>query len=167
MKLVLPGSKPKDNYWILVGSILLANLAGGIGSLATFSAIPTWYAFLNKPFFSPPNWLFGPVWTTLYILMGISLYLVWRQGDKSGDRKKFIQFYFVQLALNALWSLIFFGAKELLLALLVLILMWIFILQCIRTAYILKNKMAAYLLFPYLAWVTFAGILNAAIFLLN
>lgn len=167
MKFIWPWNKPKDNYWVLAGSILLANLAGLIGSIFTFSAIPNWYAYLNKPTFSPPNWLFGPVWTVLYILMGISLYLIWRRPSKLISRKHFIQLYFVQLVLNCSWSLIFFGAKELLFALVVLIFMWVCIIQCIRAAFELKNYPAAYLLMPYLAWVTFAGLLNASILLLN
>ena len=141
-------------------------LAGGIGSLFTASAIPTWYATLNKPFFSPPNWLFGPAWTTLYTLMGISVAIIWQKGIKSKKIRDAVYLFGIQLFLNAIWSPIFFGAKNLLLAFAVIVLMWIFILKTIL-AFRKIDKTASYLLYPYIAWVSFASLLNFAVWLLN
>ncbi|MBP9670204.1 tryptophan-rich sensory protein [Candidatus Woesebacteria bacterium] len=166
MKLRLPWSKPKDNYLVLLGSILLAQAAGGLGTIFTFSAIPNWYAYLNKPFFSPPNWLFGPVWTTLYALMGISAYLVWRKYQFSKKAMAFWHVYGTQLVLNALWSILFFGIKDVGAALVEILAMWYFIVRSIQEGKKL-DKWSAYLLYPYLAWVSFATLLNLAIFLLN
>ena len=143
-----------------VGFVLLCQAAGTIGSIFTFSAIPNWYAYLNKPFFNPPNWIFGPVWTTLYTLMGISVYLVWK-------KRKGIPFWFwVQLVLNALWSILFFGLQNPILAFVGVIFLWLSIFLTITSFYRI-HKTAAYLLVPYLLWVTFASLLNASIALLN
>lgn len=166
MKLVLPWNKPKDNYWFLLLFIILAQSAGLLGSLFTFSAIPTWYATLEKPFFSPPNYLFGPVWTTLYTLMGISAYLVYRRYQFGKKAKLFWQVYWTQLILNTLWSILFFGFKEPGLAFVEIGALWYFIVRTIQEAKRL-NKTAMYLLYPYLAWVSFASLLNLAIYLLN
>lgn len=114
----------QNNYWILLASILIAQLAGAIGSFFTISAIPTWYAGLTKPFFSPPNWVFGPVWTLLYTLMGISAYLVWRKYRFGKKSSVFWRVYAAQLVLNALWSIIFFGSKQLGLAFIEILIMW-------------------------------------------
>lgn len=166
MKLVLPWNKPKDNYWFLLLFIILAQSAGLLGSLFTFSAIPTWYAALNKPFFSPPNYLFGPVWTTLYTIMGISAYLIYRRYQFGKKAKLFWQVYWTQLILNILWSILFFGFKESGLAFVEIGALWYFIVRTIQEAKRL-NKTAMYLLYPYLAWVSFASLLNLAIYLLN
>lgn len=166
MKFVLPWNKPKDNYWFLLLFIVLAQSAGLLGSLFTFSAIPTWYATLEKPFFSPPNYLFGPVWTTLYTLMGISAYLVYRHYQFGKKAKLFWQVYWAQLILNTLWSILFFGFKEPGLAFVEIGALWYFIVRTIQEAKRL-NKTAMYLLYPYLAWVSFASLLNLAIYLLN
>lgn len=141
-------------------SLLLPQLAGLVGSLFTISAIPTWYATLNKPSFSPPNWIFGPVWTTLYILMGISLYLVWSKG------KKGVMLFKLHLILNALWSILFFGLRSPMLGLIAIIILWTMILALIKIFWKI-DKTASILLWPYLAWVSFATILNLAILLLN
>ena len=119
-----------------------------------------------KPFFSPPNWLFGPVWTILYVLMGISLALVWVKGVKTERAREALMLFGVQLFLNAIWSPIFFGAKDLTLALIAIILMWFFILKTIL-AFGKVNKTASYLLYPYIAWVSFASILNFSVWILN
>lgn len=143
-----------------IGFVLLCQAAGTIGSIFTFSAIPNWYAYLNKPFFNPPNWIFGPVWTTLYTLMGIAVYLVWK-------KRKGIPFWFwVQLVLNALWSILFFGLQNPILAFVGVIFLWLSIFLTITSFYRI-HKTAAYLLVPYLLWVTFASLLNASIALLN
>lgn len=151
---------PKVKNWPqLFFAIFLCEGAGVLGSIFTFSSIPTWYATLDKPVFSPPNWVFGPVWTILYLLMGISLYLVWQ-------KKKVPAVFWVQLALNALWSVIFFGLKNPVLAMLDIAVLWVAIYLTIKSFYSI-SKIAAYLLLPYLIWVTFASILNLSIVILN
>jgi tryptophan-rich sensory protein len=149
----------------LVISIIICQLAGMIGSVFTMPAIPGWYANLNKPSFSPPNWLFGPVWILLYTLMGISLYLVWNQKGSVGTKTALI-FFAVQLGLNTLWSLIFFGLRLPLAAFLEILVLWLFILLTILKFFPI-SKVAAYLLIPYLLWVSFASLLNFYIFRLN
>lgn len=146
---------------------LLGCMAVGVLSTPfTVAAIPTWYATLNKPFFSPPNWVFGPVWTVLYILMGISLFLIVRHG-LSNKKIKIASIYFLaQLALNYIWTPIFFALKEPLLALFVIAAMWIVVLLTILKFYPL-SKTAAYLLIPYLLWISFASVLNLSIVVLN
>ena len=166
MKLVLPWNKPKDNYWYLLGFISTAQLAGAIGSLFTFSSIPTWYRFLDKPFFAPPNYVFGPVWTLLYTLMGISAYLIWRKYQFKKKATTFWELYFTQLILNSLWSTIFFGFKELGLAFVEIMALWYFIVRTIQESKKL-NPTSANLLYPYLAWVSFAALLNLSLYLLN
>jgi tryptophan-rich sensory protein len=141
-------------------------LAGGIGTIFTSSAIPTWYASLNKPPFSPPNWIFAPVWTTLYLLMGIALYLIWKKGLKTKKVRDAVYVFVIQLVLNAAWSPIFFGAHNILLALLIIVIVWIYILKTIRL-FAKINNTASYLLYPYLAWVSFATILNFSVWFLN
>jgi benzodiazapine receptor len=133
--------------------------AGLIGSLFTFASIPTWYAGLTKPPFSPPNWIFGPVWTTLYILMGIAMYLVW---VKKGSLKLF----FLQLVFNAGWSVVFFGLRSILGGMIVISILWVLIVAVTDTFYRIE-RLAAYLLIPYLVWVSFASILNFSLLLLN
>ena len=143
----------------LIFSIGICLLAGGLGIIFTTSAIPTWYATLNKPFFSPPNFVFAPVWTTLYILMGISLYLVWAKGWVP-------TIFWIQLVLNTVWSIIFFGMRNPLLALVDVAILWLAIILTIK-AFNKINKLAANLLYPYLVWVSFASILNLFIVMLN
>lgn len=155
------------NIKVLAVSIILPFLAGALGNAFTMNAIDTWHLTLNKPVFNPPNWVFGPVWTLLYLLMGISLYLVLQTKPKKNNYKKTgIILFGLQLILNSLWSIIFFGAKDPGLALFTLILL----LTLIATTYYYFrkiNKRAANLLIPYLLWVTFAGVLNASIVILN
>ncbi len=148
--------------WKLIISIIIPFLASIIGSLFTTSSVSTWYVELIKPSFNPPSWVFGPVWTTLYLLMGISLYLVW---TTKFDRKAFTVFG-IQLFLNALWSVLFFGLRNPLLAFIEIILLWIAIIATIILFYRI-NKKAAYLLIPYILWVSFAAILNLSLYLLN
>ncbi|WP_313808433.1 TspO/MBR family protein [Flavobacterium sp.] len=140
---------------------------GYFSGIITRQSITDWYPTLEKPFFNPPNWIFAPVWTTLYILMGVAAGLVWNKMDS--DRinvRKGLQFFAIQLGLNFLWSYLFFGLHNPLLALAELILLWLMIFE---TYVIFKrvDKFAGILMLPYLAWVSFAGILNAAIFWLN
>lgn len=150
----------------LIVSILIVFIAGTIGSIATLSQIPTWYAALVKPSWAPPNWLFGPVWTTLYILIGIALFLVWKEGINRKDVKLAISVFVVQLVLNVLWSVIFFGYNSLLGGLIVIIILWIAILANIIFFYRV-SKSAGLLLVPYIVWVTIASYLNYSVYLLN
>lgn len=156
---------PRD--WLrLVVAVAVCEGAGVVGSQFTFEAIPTWYATLEKPFLSPPNWVFGPVWITLYILMGVALYLVWRQGMHTKGVKKAFGMFGIQLVLNSLWSVVFFGLHNPLYALGVLIIMWASILATI-ILFRRVSPTAAYLLIPYFLWVTFAGYLNYSVWSLN
>jgi len=146
-----------------IGLVLLPFLAGAIGSLATAPNIQSWYVYLNKPIFTPPSWLFGPAWTTLYLLMGISLYLIWKS---KGDKKQAYKVFAAQLILNALWSLVFFGMHQLWLGFAVIVAMWLLIIWTI-ILFTKINKAAAWLLVPYILWVTFASALNLSVALLN
>lgn len=150
----------------LIVSVIVCEVVGLLGTPFTVNAIPTWYATLNKPFFSPPNWLFGPVWTLLYFLMGVSFYLIWKKGIKRKPVKTALQFFLIQLALNGIWTPVFFGLQAPLLGLMVIMTMWFFILMTMKKFYPL-SKLSAYLLIPYLLWVSFATLLNAAIVWLN
>lgn len=149
----------------LVVSVGVSFLAGAIGSLATIANIPTWYAALHKPFFNPPNWLFGPVWTLLYILMGISLFIMWSASVKRSRATAWMAF-FAQLVLNTLWSLVFFGAHQPWLGVGVIVLLLVAIGWTMREFWRF-NRAATYILIPYLVWVSFATCLNVAVALLN
>jgi benzodiazapine receptor len=150
----------------LIISILICQGAGILGSVFTSPAIPTWYASLEKPSFSPPNWVFAPVWTLLFLLMGISLYLIWERGLENKKVRRAIFIFAVQLALNILWSIIFFGLQVPLYAFIEIIILWLAILITIISFYKI-SKLAAYLLLPYILWVSFASILNFSIMILN
>lgn len=154
------------DFFKLIISVVGCELVGLLGTLFTISSILTWYASLNKPSFSPPNWIFGPVWTLLYFLMGVSFYLIWKKDFKKKKVKIASMFFASQLALNFLWSPVFFGLRAPLLALIIIIILWVLIFLTIKKFYFL-SKWAAYLLVPYLLWVTFATILNASIVVLN
>jgi len=140
---------------------------GYFSGIITRESIEVWYPTLVKPSFNPPNWIFAPVWSTLYVMMGIAAGLVWNrmESDRINARKG-LQFFAIQLLLNFLWSYLFFGLHNPLLALVELIVLWLMIFE---TYVVFKkvDKIAGMLLLPYLAWVSFAGILNAAIFWLN
>jgi tryptophan-rich sensory protein len=170
-------------------SIIICELAGVIGSVFTMPAIGDWYKGLNKPSFSPPNWIFGPAWSILFLLMGISLYLVWEKEwvvkNKIGKLKNkawnsvsqdffdgkwqkinIIAIFFVQLFLNICWSAIFFGRHSPSYAFFELLMLWFAILFTIVNFYRV-SKLAAYLLLPYILWVSFAGVLNLFLWILN
>jgi tryptophan-rich sensory protein len=150
----------------LIISIIACFAAGGIGSLFTSKAIPTWYPSLKKPRYTPPNRVFGPVWTTLYILMGISVFLVWENGlATEGVLLAFI-FFWVQLVLNALWSIIFFGMKSKGGGVIVIIVLWLLILATIIASFQV-SVWASILLMPYILWVSVATYLNVGIWWLN
>jgi len=147
-------------------SILLCQAAGLIGSLFTTPSIPTWYASLQKPSFAPPNWLFAPVWITLFTLMGISFYLVWDKGLENKLTKEGLSIFGIQLLLNMLWSFLFFGLRSPIYGFVEIIILWVFIgLTIFKFFKISKN--AALLLLPYIAWVSVALILNYYILVLN
>ncbi len=153
------------HYLTLIGCILLPLLVGAVSGFATASSITTWFVTLHKPFFNPPNYLFGPVWTCLYLLMGISFFRV-VQSPVSELRTKAIRIFLVQLFLNFCWSFIFFKFQLLGVALVEILVMWIAILTMILTFKKL-NATTAYLQVPYLLWVTFATVLNASLWWLN
>lgn len=150
----------------LIISLLITLAIAGVASYFTIPQIPHWYSILNKPSFNPPNQLFGPVWTVLYIMIAIAAYLVWKKRDDSAlyTRTRFV--YFMQLLLNFSWSIVFFKLHHILLALVIIILLWISILATML--YFSKfSKPACWLLLPYLFWVSFATALNFFIHLLN
>lgn len=155
----------KSDWLKLVACLLLTVGLGSLGGLFTAPQIQTWYVSLNKPSFNPPNWIFAPVWSTLYILMGISLFLIIRK-PASVYRTQSLQFFSTQFILNFCWSFIFFNQHQIGLALLDIILMWVFILLTIIW-FSRQNAIAGWLLIPYLFWMSFATILNAAILRLN
>jgi benzodiazapine receptor len=156
----------KINYPKLIAAILISEFMGIIGSAFTFPSITTWYATLVKPSFSPPKWIFGPVWTALYFLMGVSLYLVWTKGLKNKNVKIAMKIFGIQLILNSLWPILFFGLESPLYALIEIIFLWIVVAATIFKFYKI-SKNAAHLLIPYLLWVSFAMFLNYNIFILN
>jgi len=153
-------------YKKLIFSVFICLIAGFIGSFFTSPAITTWYATLQKPSFAPPNWVFFPVWTSLFIMMGISLFLVWQKGWDDKKVKIAIYIFAVQLVMNILWSVAFFGFRSPLLGLMEIIILWITILAT-TLSFIKVSRTAAYLLIPYIIWVTFAAILNYSIWRLN
>jgi tryptophan-rich sensory protein len=159
------------NFIKVIAAIIICELAGVLGSVFTTSSIPGWYATLLKPQLAPPNWVFAPVWTTLFALMGIAAFLVWSSYAKaSADKKKWIKIalilFGIQLVLNTLWSIIFFGLHSPGGALIEIIFLWLAILATI--IYFAKiSKPAAWLLLPYIAWVSFAMYLNYSIYALN
>lgn len=147
-------------------SVLGTQLAGLVGAVFTSSSIPTWYALLEKPLLSPPNWVFGPVWTLLYFLMGVAAFLVWQTGGGRNEVRRALMAYGVQLVLNTLWSILFFGLQNPALAFLEILILWCAIAWTGFLFWRIRST-AGYLLLPYLAWVTFAAYLNASIALLN
>jgi benzodiazapine receptor len=151
----------------LAACILICQAAGALGSVFTVKSLDVWYASLVKPSFNPPGWVFGPVWTALYILMGIAAWLVWRSGSLAEPPvRNALLLFLVQLSLNALWSFLFFGLRSPLLALADILALLAAILATIA-AFRPISPMAARLMVPYLAWVSFATVLNAAIWKLN
>jgi benzodiazapine receptor len=150
----------------LIVSLFICQLAGFVGSLFTTPSIPTWYASLAKPSFTPPNWIFSPVWISLYVLMGISLFLLWEKTLHYPGVKTAMFWFAVQLGLNMLWSILFFGLKSPFLALIGIIVLWIAIFLTILKSFRVL-KLAGVLLVPYLIWVSFAAGLNYSIWTLN
>ncbi len=150
----------------LLRSLVIPLLVGGAGAVVTGSRVRTWYPTLTKPDFTPPDWVFGPAWTTLYLLMGTAEFLVSQREGQAEERQTARVAYRIQLGLNGLWSLLFFGLKAPRAALVEIVLLWLAIVLTI-VAFARISKTAALLLVPYLLWVSFAAILNGEIWRLN
>jgi benzodiazapine receptor len=150
----------------LVLCVVACLAAGAIGSIFTQQAIPNWYVTLEKPAFNPPNWVFAPVWTLLYILMGIAAFLVWRKGLENRQVRIALIVFLVQLVLNAFWSVAFFGLESPLYGLFVISVLGIAILLTVL-AFFRISRVASVLMWPYLLWVAFATVLNVSIWMLN
>ncbi len=157
---------PVNNSIKLVIAIAVPLAIGGLSGFATASGVATWYPTLVKPSFNPPAWIFGPVWTVLYIMMGVAAFLVWRQGLATEGVKLALTVFGVQLALNGLWSILFFGMQSPGLALAEII---VLVLAIVATVWLFWRVVpaAGMLLLPYLAWVGFATVLNGSIWMLN
>ncbi|HEX4876789.1 MAG TPA: TspO/MBR family protein [Chitinophagaceae bacterium] len=147
-------------------AIAIPLIVGGASGFFTVSGVESWYQTINKPSWNPPNWIFGPVWTSLYVMMGIALFLVWKEDTSAELKKIAIALFVVQMVLNFFWSLIFFSQQQIGWALVEIIALWVFILLTIF-AFAQVNKVAAWLLVPYISWVSFATILNYTIWKLN
>jgi benzodiazapine receptor len=150
----------------LIVAVLVCQAAGFIGSIFTRPAIPTWYAGLIKPRFMPPDWVFGPVWISLYILMGIAAFLVWRRGLHHQVVRRALAFFGVQLVLNVLWSFLFFGLRSPLAGLIGISILGIAIILTIER-FLKASRTAGLLLIPYFLWVSFATGVNLSIWWLN
>jgi tryptophan-rich sensory protein len=155
-----------DNQWLVLGGFCMASFAAAaIGGTATGGSVRDWYPTLMKPAWNPPAWLFGPVWTVLYVMMAVAAWLVWRRAGWDGARLA-LTVFFVQLALNAAWSIIFFGLRNSGAAFAEILVLW----GAIAGTLVLfwqVNVPAAVLFIPYLAWVSFAAVLNFTIWRLN
>ena len=142
-------------------------VVGYFSGMVTRSAITSWYPTLVKPNFNPPNWIFAPVWSMLYVMMGVSAGLIWNRMEQEKEAVKIaLVFFAVQLGLNALWSFLFFGLKNPMLAGLEIVILWLMIYET-YSKFVKINKIAGYLLIPYLLWVSFAMALNGSIWWLN
>jgi benzodiazapine receptor len=153
-----------NSFLILLLNIAIPHLAGIIGSYFTISSIKTWYIYLNKPSFNPPNWIFSPVWLTLYTLIGISFYLFYKKDQFKSKDVYFL--YAFHIFLNCIWSILFFGMHQILFALIDLFFMIIILIPLMKLFYKL-NRISFYLLIPYLIWICFAFLLNYNILILN
>ncbi|MEO5683025.1 MAG: TspO/MBR family protein [Chitinophagaceae bacterium] len=150
----------------LIISIVLAVGIGSLGGIFTAPEIQSWFLHLNKPAWNPPNWLFAPVWTSLYIMMGIAFYLVWKDPSNTDSKRWAIIIFIAQFALNFFWSYIFFRQHQMGWAFVEIVVLWVAIL-CTIIAFSKINKTAAWLLVPYISWVSFAAVLNYTIWQLN
>ena len=155
-----------NNFVKLIIALVVPQIFAILGSIFTQSSIGSWYSLIEKPVFNPPNWIFAPVWTTLYILMGVAAYLVWKKGLKKKEQRFVILIFIFQLCLNLFWSYLFFFLKNPGIAFTEIISLWFAILATI-IAFYQFNKWSAYLLLPYILWVSFAAVLNFNIWQLN
>ena len=158
-------SRPND-YVLLGASVALTLVAAAVGGIITASPVQTWYQTIQRPPWNPPDWLFGPVWTILYLMMAVALWRVWRLGWGESGVRVAVVLFLIQLILNVLWSFVFFGLRQPGWGFLEIVVLWGFILATLITFYRLE-RLAGLLLIPYLAWVTFAGILNGVVWRLN
>lgn len=160
-------TKPqKSRMLLLLACVLSCIIAGSSGSVFTVTKIETWYASLEKPWFTPPNWLFAPVWTTLFVLMGISVYMIIKNGVAGVQERKCLYIFTLQFGLNILWSFLFFWLESPVLGFIGIIFLWIAIAATINE-FRKVSLAAAYLLVPYISWVTIAAMLNLGVLLLN
>jgi benzodiazapine receptor len=159
-------SNPKFQLIPFLISLGIVLAIGIVASLVTTPQITGWYTTLQKPSFNPPNWLFAPVWTLIYLLIAVAAYLVWQRRDSSTNYLTTRALYILQLALNFSWSIVFFGLHSLVGGLLIILLLWMMIFLNIRW-FGKFNKVAGWLLFPYFLWVSFAAILNFSIYWIN
>ncbi len=150
----------------LAAAILLCEFAGFIGSIFTTPTIPVWYIFLQKPIATPPNWIFAPAWIILYALMGVSLFLLWQQRTDKDPQAAASTMFSIQLALNILWSIVFFTFHLILGGLIVIIFLWLTVYFTIMALFKVSRSAALYLV-PYLLWISYALYLNAGIWRLN
>lgn len=150
----------------LIVSILIVFFAGAVGTVFTLKEITGWYAYLPKPSWTPPNWAFGPIWNILYVLMGISLFLIWREGLHRKDVQVAIGVFAVQLIINVVWSLVFFGTHNIFGGLVLVLLLWVAILVNIIVFYRI-SKPAGLILIPYIVWVSIASYLNYSVLILT
>jgi translocator protein len=155
-----------NNLIKLVLSIALPLLIGFASSYFTITGVDSWYTTIQKPSWNPPNWIFGPVWTTLYVLMGISLFLIWKAGTSKETKRSALILFALQIIANFFWSFIFFDQHQMGLAFAEIIVLCLLILLTIFS-FAKINKVAAWLLVPYISWVSFAAILNFTIWRLN
>ena len=155
-----------SNTLKLIISLVIPLVIGGTAGYFTASGTGSWYQTINTPSWNPPNWVFGPVWTFLYILMGISLYLVWKKDLPAGEKRMAYTFFALQLLFNFCWSFIFFNQHRIGLAFLDIVVLWVCLLVTIFLFARVSN-VAAWLLVPYISWVSFAAILNFTIWKLN
>lgn len=154
------------NIFSLLVCVALCLSVGGVAGYATSTSVANWYVTLNKPFFNPPNWVFAPVWTLLYCLMGVALWAIWHSTHDALWRSHSLVLFFVQLVLNFLWSFLFFGIKSPLLALVDIILLLVVLALTMFVSQKIAPK-TIWLFLPYFAWVCFAALLNGSIWLLN
>lgn len=153
------------NFLKLISFVLICFIPGIIGGFFTVNNLYPWFSLLAKPPFNPPAWIFSPVWTLLYILMGVSLFLIINDNNSKSKTQGLI-FFIIQLILNGLWSIVFFCLHQILLAFIVIIALLVFIILSMINFYKV-SKSAMYILIPYLLWVSFASILNISLYLLN
>ncbi len=160
-----PPMKPWIRWAALPGFILFCLVAGGLGSIATTPEIAGWYQTLSKPSWNPPSWVFGPVWSTLFVMMGVAAWLVWQQAG-FWEKRVPLSLFGVQMVLNVAWSFIFFGMHQPGWAFVEIVALWLAIVATMASFYF-HSKPACGLLAPYLAWVSFAGVLNFTIWQMN
>ena len=160
------GNRKSKYIFKLLISLIVCQCAGIIGAIFTTPAISTWYVTLQKPVFTPPNWLFAPAWITLYLLMGIAASIIWAKGLSDRKTRLALIIFLIQLALNVLWSVIFFGLESPLFGMIAILALWVAILLTMFRFFRISTPAGA-LLVPYIVWVTFAAILNISIFILN